>query len=477
MSTLRGKFIVCSDLHSRYTNHYNGKHRLMTLYRAEKANGLDIHTCGDFALSSGGLFPANVWSTYYKIFLDEWAAFGGIITAGNHDSGNAFGPGTITDEGTDYTAEEYWKKKTGCDDNLIIQRTYNDGKDIMVSISENAGKAEGYSQSAISSIKELITNNPDKRIFVFMHYPCWKQVDNVTTVYTETTDGTTIEKSFPKNSYATRYGPIYYGKDAWVTPSAYPQPTEFLTWLSNQPNAILISGHTHNDWRLQEEKLTYTVNGTTYVGGEFPNLKFYHVPNGAYMINIPSIRFRTQDAVFSVYDDKVVVQGRAGVYTATGAYVNGEIDEMADNNTWEIRDLGTAYQYTIPLSEEADPEPTVYSISVAATGCTVAGASTITEGKTATLTITASDGYALPEAVTVTGASYTWNKETGALVLSYPTGAVSVTVTAVKEAEPEPIPLFDRFGNQLSLQQLWVWKDGAISHPTILYDAKSKEIG
>ncbi len=52
----------------------------------------------------------------------------------------------------------------------------------------------------------------------------------------------------------------------------------------------------------------------------------------------------------------------------------------------------------------------------------------------------------------------------------------NLTYTKPEEPEPEPIPLFDRFGNQLNLQQLWIWKDGAISHPTILYDAKSNVI-
>ena len=54
-------------------------------------------------------------------------------------------------------------------------------------------------------------------------------------------------------------------------------------------------------------------------------------------------------------------QGRAGVYTSTGNYVSGEVDEMNDNDTWEIRDLGPAYQYTIPLSEEASTGITAYN--------------------------------------------------------------------------------------------------------------------
>lgn len=42
--------------------------------------------------------------------------------------------------------------------------------------------------------------------------------------------------------------------------------------------------------------------------------------------------------------------------------------------------------------------------------------------------------------------------------------------------DPDPVPLFDRSGNRLSLQQLWIWKDGAAVHPTTLYDAKSNVI-
>ena len=127
--------------------------------------------------------------------------------------------------------------------------------------------------------------------------------------------------------------------------------------------------------------------------------------------------------------------------------------------------------------EEPDPEPTVYSITVAASGCAVSGASTITEGGTATLTATADSGYSLPDAVTVIGASYSWNSATGVLTLSAPTGAVSVTVTAVKEAEPEPIPLFDRNGNRIQIRdRLWVKSSGGMTHPAHIYDKSGNKI-
>ena len=52
----------------------------------------------------------------------------------------------------------------------------------------------------------------------------------------------------------------------------------------------------------------------------------------------------------------------------------------------------------------------------------------ITNLETKTLTFAANAGYSLPESVKVSGATYTWNKETGTLVLSKVTGNVTVTI-------------------------------------------------
>ena len=66
--------------------------------------------------------------------------------------------------------------------------------------------------------------------------------------------------------------------------------------------------------------------------------------------------------------------------------------------------------------------------------------------------------------------NYTWYAD-GALVKN----AAEPTIDTDPE-EPDPTRLFDRFENQLNLQQLWVWKDGAAVHPTTLYDARSNVI-
>lgn len=67
-----------------------------------------------------------------------------------------------------------------------------------------------------------------------------------------------------------------------------------------------------------------------------------------------------------------------------------------------------------------------YPITATVTNGTATGANVIHTGETVALTIAADSGYNLPDTVTVTGASQTWNKETGTLTLSNPTGAVTV---------------------------------------------------
>lgn len=68
-----------------------------------------------------------------------------------------------------------------------------------------------------------------------------------------------------------------------------------------------------------------------------------------------------------------------------------------------------------------------YAITTTITNGTYSGDSRVVPGGTATVTITANDGYTLPDEVTVTGATGAWNKTTGTLAISNPTGNVTVT--------------------------------------------------
>lgn len=82
--------------------------------------------------------------------------------------------------------------------------------------------------------------------------------------------------------------------------------------------------------------------------------------------------------------------------------------------------------------------PVEYTIAVNATNCVASSSNptTITEGLSASLVFTASNGYELPDSVTVSGAEYTWSKSTGTLTLSNPTANVSVTIAGVEVVLP-----------------------------------------
>lgn len=71
--------------------------------------------------------------------------------------------------------------------------------------------------------------------------------------------------------------------------------------------------------------------------------------------------------------------------------------------------------------------PTLTNVTAAS-----GNATTIAVGETKVLTYTAADGYALPDTVTVTGATGVWDKDAGTLTLSNPTGDVAFTIAGVE---------------------------------------------
>lgn len=76
----------------------------------------------------------------------------------------------------------------------------------------------------------------------------------------------------------------------------------------------------------------------------------------------------------------------------------------------------------------------LYTITTNLTNCTGASANAtkIQENGGLTLTFTANTGYELPTGVSVTNVtSYNWNKSTGVLAISKPTGDVSIEIVAV----------------------------------------------
>ena len=79
-------------------------------------------------------------------------------------------------------------------------------------------------------------------------------------------------------------------------------------------------------------------------------------------------------------------------------------------------------------------EVTMYNITTVLTNCSgnSGNATTIKKGSTATLTFIVKPGYQFPSGITVSGASFTWTKSTGVLVLTNPTGNVTITIVAAQ---------------------------------------------
>lgn len=101
------------------------------------------------------------------------------------------------------------------------------------------------------------------------------------------------------------------------------------------------------------------------------------------------------------------------------AYVNGV--KITGTNTNEVN-------YSTLLTSTY---PNRYSITTNLTGVTASANNpeTIEDGSGVLLTFTASDGYNLPNGVTLTNVtSYNWNKSTGALAISRPTGDVTIEI-------------------------------------------------
>lgn len=104
------------------------------------------------------------------------------------------------------------------------------------------------------------------------------------------------------------------------------------------------------------------------------------------------------------------------------------------NGTYSISVIATGTGYTdSDNSNVVEYNYAVYNITTNLTGITAnaSNPTTVSTLASSTLTFTANTGYNLPSSVIVTGAEFTWTKSSGTLVLSNPTGNVSVTIAGI----------------------------------------------
>lgn len=131
----------------------------------------------------------------------------------------------------------------------------------------------------------------------------------------------------------------------------------------------------------------------------------------------------TADANYELPDSVTVANATSNWTKSTGTLV-------VSNPTGDVTITITAVRIT-------------YSITENLTNVTKTGThpSVIAAGQTLVLNYAAATGYNLPDTVTVTGATSDWKQATGALTITNPTGAVTITIAGVQPKLAAPTNL------------------------------------
>lgn len=131
---------------------------------------------------------------------------------------------------------------------------------------------------------------------------------------------------------------------------------------------------------------------------------------------------------YKVYDGETLVATVTTTTVDLSAYIT-----TAGTHTITVKAAGTNFIDSAASNSQSFVVIARYSITPTLTNVTAASgnATDIAEGETVTLTYTANDGYNLPDTVTVTGATGSWNKSSGTLTLSNATGNVTFTIAGV----------------------------------------------
>lgn len=243
---------------------------------------------------------------------------------------------------------------------------------------------------------------------------------------------------------ALYYGSIKVWQQTIWTNQAYrtvtfatPPTGDLLTWLQANGTKQETSAH----------KLTFDSNITITVNGSSVTTSPYNLTNGdvitattggGYKISIngtlyggtSTININNQDinivrSTAETFDTLLVTINYTETTTPTYKFKHWKKSNVVVNRTL----VGQKYYYFKPYTILG-----LYRIDTTLTNCTGASANAtkIQENGGLTLTFTANSGYELPTGVSVTNVtSYNWNKSTGVLAISKPTGDVTIEIVAV----------------------------------------------
>ena len=130
----------------------------------------------------------------------------------------------------------------------------------------------------------------------------------------------------------------------------------------------------------------------------------------------------------TIYDDGTVEM----IFTANSGYILPDTIGVVgaaynwNKSTGELTLTNPTGDVTISITAEEINYPITTNL-IGAIGVS-SNPTTMTVGSPSSLYFTAKDGYELPDELTVVGAKYTWDSSSGLLILSNPTGNVTVTI-------------------------------------------------
>lgn len=184
------------------------------------------------------------------------------------------------------------------------------------------------------------------------------------------------------------------------------------------------------------KSITVNAQGSPYAASDMSNAVSYTVtplaaPSVTFVPTTGQLVWAAIDGAdsYTVYEQTSSSQWQV-VTTTTATYAT--IDYSVGTHT-----MAVAATSTTKVDSDRSAAVAVVCRGINLTLSNVTGASSnptkMFEGTTETLTFTANDGYTLPDSVSITGATVSWNKDTGTLTLSNPTNNITGTITGVQE--------------------------------------------